>query len=84
MFYFSKGAKTIFWDIRILFSSTNKNRVLIPHTKEIIKILKNGILLKPTGYKMERPPENIIASCVLDLKSMKQYKLINAPTRMKK
>tara|TARA_E500000331_G_scaffold163918_1_gene158906 strand:+ start:153 stop:305 length:153 start_codon:yes stop_codon:yes gene_type:complete len=40
------------------------------------KILENGILLNPKGYKIDIIPENIIVIWVLVLNLEKKYKLI--------
>ena len=50
----------VFRDIGMLFSSTKRSIVLTVHTKEIIKIFKNGIFRNPNGYKIEKPPESIM------------------------
>jgi hypothetical protein len=51
--------------------------VLVVQINEMTKILENGIVLNPKGYKTDIIPENIIAIWVLvSLKIEKKYKLI--------
>ena len=51
----------------MLFSKTSKSIVLVVQINEIIKILENGIVLNPKGYKRDIIPEKMIAIWVLVL-----------------
>ena len=57
-------------------SKINKSIVLVVQINEMTKILENGIVLNPKGYKIDIIPENIIAIWVLVLNLEKRYKLI--------
>ena len=57
-------------------SKINKSIVLVVQINEMTKILENGIVLNPKGYKIDIIPENIIAIWVLVLNLEKKYKLI--------
>ncbi len=46
----------------ILFSIVNNNTVVLDQTKEMTKILINGIFRKVKGYKKQRNPNNTITS----------------------
>jgi len=50
--------------------------VLVVQINEMTKILENGIVLNPKGYKTDIIPENMIAIWVLVLNLEKKYKLI--------
>ena len=57
-------------------SKINKSIVLVVQINEMTKILENGIVLNPKGYKIDIIPESIIAIWVLVLNLEKKYKLI--------
>ena len=63
---------TIFCEIGMLFSSTNKSIVLTVQTKEIMKILLKGIFLNPKGYKTESKPTKTIKTLVTNWNLKKQ------------
>ena len=66
------NCNTIFCEIGISFSSTNKSMVLTVQTKEIMKILLKGISLNPKGYKTESKPTTTIKILVNNWNSKKQ------------
>jgi len=63
---------TILCEIGMSFSSTNKSIVLTVQTKEMIKILLNGIFLNPKGYKTESKPTITITIWVINWNSKKR------------
>jgi len=64
-------------ELKIISSSKiSKSIVLVVQINEMTKILENGIVLNPKGYKIDIIPENIIAIWVLVLNLEKKYKLI--------
>ena len=64
-------------ELKIISSSKiSKIIVLVVQINEMTKILENGIVLNPKGYKIDIIPENIIAIWVLVLNLEKKYKLI--------
>ena len=60
-------------------SKISKSIVLAVQINEMKKILENGIVLNPKGYKRDIIPEKMIAIWVLVLNLEKRYKLITEP-----
>ena len=76
--------KISFIEITTSFSTTNNNIVLIDQTKEIITILKNGILRNPKGYETEITANIKMTVCVSNRKSINLYKLTANEHNIKK